>query len=163
LKTSPAKNNVKVFVVDDDKDDQQFLKTAFEEIGQHAEFHFFDNGKQLMDVLEQDQTEKDFKYPQLILLDLNMPLLNGKQTLKLLQKLPNFSSVPVIVLSTSNSRTEIEECYNLGAKGYFCKPSRHHDYIAMVNMLVKYWIHTIQRPDHILSSLSKNNIISGIS
>ena len=110
----------KILLVEDDPDDREIITDAFKNI--HAEhlLHFESNGENALGyVNEMFETNR---LPSLIVMDLNMPKMNGTQTLKLLKTDPRFEKIPVIILSTSLNELEKKQCLELGAHSYVIKP-----------------------------------------
>ena len=113
--------NVQILVVDDDAEDQLILDTYFQEVGMHGLVGYRKNGQEALYFLEQIHQES--LLPRLIVLDLNMPILNGTQTLFQLKQTTRFRNIPVIIFSTSQNETEKRKCLSLGAVDYMVKPS----------------------------------------
>lgn len=109
-----------ILVVDDDAEDQLILDTFFQEAGISGTVGYRENGQDALDYL--DQISKDASLPRLIVLDLNMPILNGTQTLFQLKQTMRFRHIPVIIFSTSQNETEKRKCLSLGAVEYMVKP-----------------------------------------
>lgn len=120
-------SNIKILLADDDKEDQLILSDAFQQIGITNVVHFEDNGEGALTHLEESYQEN--LLPQLIILDLNMPRMNGTQTLRLLKEDPRFSHIPIIIYSTSLNNIERDECIRLGAHSYIIKPLTFSEYI----------------------------------
>lgn len=110
----------KLLMADDDIEDREILKDAFEEIGAKDVMGFCENGEQLLEILEQLFSAS--VVPRLIVLDLNMPRLSGIQTLEFLKKDDRFKSIPVIIYSTSINLVDKEKSLSLGAHSYIAKP-----------------------------------------
>jgi CheY-like chemotaxis protein len=108
-----------IFVVDDDEDDLFFIKSSIVSNIPNSRVKCFIHGRQLMDDLLSENTT----LPTFILLDLNMPVLNGRETLKMIRETESISSVPVVIFSTSNNPNEKTFCLKSGANDYYCKPS----------------------------------------
>jgi len=108
-----------IFVVDDDEDDLFFIKSSIVSNIPNSQVKCFIHGRQLMDDLLSDNRT----LPTFILLDLNMPVLNGRETLKMIRETESISSVPVVIFSTSNNPNEKTFCLKSGANDYYCKPS----------------------------------------
>ncbi|QMU65777.1 MAG: response regulator [Flavobacteriaceae bacterium] len=79
------------------------------------------------------------KLPDFILLDLNMPKMNGTEFLKSLKANPALQFIPIVVLSTSNNYEDVKKCYEIGASGYMIKPLHFEDYKQKVISLLNYW------------------------
>lgn len=109
-----------ILVVDDDLEDHLILDTFFREAGLETIVGYRENGQQALYYL-QDITEET-NLPRLIVLDLNMPILNGTQTLMRLKQTSRFKNIPVIIFSTSQNETEKRKCLSLGAIDYMVKP-----------------------------------------
>lgn len=119
--------NIKILLADDDKEDQLILSDAFQQIGITDAVHFEDNGEGALQHLE--RSFQDEALPQLIILDLNMPRMNGTQTLRILKEDVRFSHIPIIIYSTSLNNIERDECIRLGAHSYIIKPLTFSEYI----------------------------------
>lgn len=92
------------------------------------------NGEEALKVLSQKKT-----LPNLILLDLNMPKLNGIEFLRILKGDNVLKQIPTIVFTTSNNRKDILECYKIGIAGYIIKPLKYEDYKEIVKKTLDYW------------------------
>lgn len=114
-----------ILVVDDDLEDHLILDTFFREAGLETIVGYRENGQQALYYL-QDITE-EMNLPRLIVLDLNMPILNGTQTLMRLKQTSRFKNIPVIIFSTSQNETEKRKCLSLGAIDYMVKPLTQHE------------------------------------
>lgn len=103
-------------MIDDDPDDQLFFRDALKEIGEPFICETANNGLEALKKLSEMVT------PDLIFLDLNMPLMNGFECLRQLQSHEQYKNIPVIVYSTANDNATIENIKALGAKAFFRKP-----------------------------------------
>lgn len=112
-------HDIKILVVDDDKEDHMILEEYFSESGISDLVKFVDNGVRALEYLE---SVDDADLPSLVVLDLNMPLLNGSQTLLQLKQRVRFKNIPVIIYSTSESENEKRKCLGIGAIDYLVKP-----------------------------------------
>ena len=109
----------KIWVVDDDKEDQLMLAEYFSDIGIAERVEYFDNGRQAITRLESADQKA---WPKLIVLDLNMPILNGTQTLLEIKRDLRLKEIPVIIFSTSENDNEKRKCLSFGALDYLVKP-----------------------------------------
>jgi len=119
----------KILIVDDDAEDQMLIKDAFDELHYGEGIHFEDNGETAIKYLQGCLDHNCV--PQLIILDLNMPKLNGRQTLKWIKNQEGLKHVTVVIFSTSLNPIEKEECLALGAHSYVIKPISYRESIAI--------------------------------
>jgi CheY-like chemotaxis protein len=129
-----------LLIVDDDKDDQQMLKEIVEGYSSQINLRCLDNGKLLMDHLSKG------KLPELIILDLNMPLKCGIQCLKEIMADHFLRHIPVVILSTSRNKDDIQKCYENGALLYFSKPWKSESLKGLVHSLIETDWKTFKRP-----------------
>ena len=92
------------------------------------------NGEDALEILEQ----KD-NLPDIILLDLNMPKINGIEFLSILKKDDVLKYIPTVILTTSNNQKDLLECYKIGIAGYVLKPLKYEDYVSKIEKLLAYW------------------------
>ncbi|NER12774.1 response regulator [Leptobacterium flavescens] len=92
------------------------------------------NGEEALELLE----KKD-KLPDIILLDLNMPKMNGIEFLRILKNDEVLKFIPTIILTTSNNRADILECFKIGIAGYVIKPLKYEDYVSKITSVLEYW------------------------
>lgn len=92
------------------------------------------NGEEALDYLNSDD-----RLPDIILLDLNMPRMSGIEFLEILKKDDTLRYLPTIVLTTSENRADLLECYKIGIAGYVIKPLKYEDYESKLNKVLDYW------------------------
>ena len=129
-----------IIVAEDDADDRYLMQTALAETGFQETVTFVDNGVELIHYLEgigDFPTETD--YPKLILLDLNMPKMDGREVLKKIKTHDTFRKIPVIVFSTTKNQMEVKRCYDLGANTYIVKPVSYDTLVETMRQLCTYW------------------------
>ena len=83
------------------------------------------------------ETKKNL--PDLILLDLNMPKINGIEFLSILKNNDDLKHIPTVILTTSDNQKDLEECYRIGVSGYILKPLKHEDYVNKIETVLSYW------------------------
>ncbi|MCW3101618.1 MAG: two-component system response regulator [Bacteroidetes bacterium] len=120
-----------IYSVDDDKDERFFIKEAFTDFLRDEQVRFFSNGLELINTLGEEAL-----YPDFIMMDLNMPLMNGKEALEIIKKNPDWKHIPVVIFSTSNYELDIAKCLGLGAKKYICKPASMMEYPKIFKGLI---------------------------
>jgi len=138
-----------ILLVEDDPGDQELTKRALEEGRFRNDLYIVENGREALDYLYREGKYEDpasSPTPDLILLDLNMPVLGGKEVLEKLQHHPDFRQMVVIVLTTSNQETDIVRSYNLGVKSFITKPVDFNQFVQIVREVQKYWFQIVVLP-----------------
>jgi CheY-like chemotaxis protein len=92
------------------------------------------NGEEALQVLENKAN-----IPDIILLDLNMPKINGIEFLRILKANDELKHIPTIILTTSNNQKDLIECYKTGMSGYVLKPLKYEDYVKKIETVLSYW------------------------
>lgn len=123
-----------ILYVDDDADDQEFLKEAIESTNPAVKVALASNGLEALAYLSQ-RKESNFQLPNLIVLDINMPFLDGKQTLEKIKKEQGFRQVPVIIFSSSEKPAD-KQLFNSLDIEYFTKPTN----LSYMNQIVTHMI-----------------------
>jgi len=137
-----------ILVAEDDIDDKCMLQMIFEDSGNGDLLEFVENGLELINVLDNiRQNEDTLVYPRFILLDLNMPKMDGRQALKELRGHSSYKKIPVIIFSTTKNEAEINRCYEQGANSYIVKPHTYTDLMQIMIAVVNYWLHTASLPN----------------
>ena len=106
-----------VFIADDDEDDRYLLNLAFTRHSPQCRLVFTYDGLDLLDALARYETS-----PELIILDMNMPRLNGFEALQALRQQPSYQSTPIVILTTSEAETDRQRAEQLGANEFITKP-----------------------------------------
>ncbi|MCQ4347148.1 response regulator [Pseudomonas stutzeri] len=132
-----------VLIAEDDPDDRLLLRDAFRDSRLPNALQFAEDGRQLLDYL---QANADRPLPGLILLDLNMPRLNGRETLQALKADPLLRRIPVVVFSTASCEEEIQRCRSEGAEDFISKPSSYSALLDVVRRLGDHWLDTAPLP-----------------
>lgn len=133
------KNQSLLLVVEDDPDDQYFFQEAMAVVRPpQVETHFALDGAQLMNFLHEKTQEAHRR--NLVVLDLNMRVKDGRTTLRELKANPAFASIPVVVLTTSDDEGDAEYCKQHGAAAYYRKPSSVVDLVKIVRALCNEYL-----------------------
>lgn len=144
------KDHVVLVMVDDDEEDCMLVKEAIKLACLGCTFRCVGDGEQLLDYLHHSSRfmERDScPFPDLILLDLNMPRMGGREVLKTLKSDPRFRSIPVIILTTSRDLEDVKTCYQLGANSYMTKQPTFDGVVSCVKTLMEYWIEVATLPE----------------
>lgn len=137
-------------MADDDPDDRMLMKEALDENNLSNAIHFVEDGEELVHYLYKKgkfTTQPTFR-PGLILLDLNMPKIDGREALKIIKSDRDLRRIPVIILTTSNSEWDITNTYDLGVNSFICKPVRFDQLIEIIRAIGSYWFGTVTLPSH---------------
>lgn len=118
---------------EDDADDKAWISEACKAVHAHLSIYFVQNGKEALDYL---QTLPQTNLPSLIILDLNMPKLDGRQTLQQLKAHPAYRHIPVAIVSTSSSKIDRDVCQRLGASMFLVKPATHTSWQDIIQALL---------------------------
>ena len=139
---------IKILIVDDDEVDRQGIVRAFKKkkiINQIAEC---DNGKKALEILA------DMEGPYIVLLDVNMPVMNGFECLEKIRKDPKLSKIIVFMLTTSHADEDKNRAYNLHVNGYLSKSNVGENFVNLIEMIDGFW-KIIEFPGNV------NNFVSG--
>lgn len=112
-----------ILIADDDIDDQYLIKSAFQEVRLEEKLQFAINGKEVINYLE--NISDDAELPGLIVLDVNMPLMDGIETLKILKSSLRYRHIPVVMFSTSKNPADEKRSRDLGAVEFVSKPATY--------------------------------------
>jgi len=142
---------VTILMADDDPDDRQLTRDAFEEAMLGNELRFVEDGVELLDYLYRRGKYSDpstSPRPGIILLDLNMPRKDGREALREIKSDPQFHTIRVIVMTTSKAEADIIRSYNLSAASYITKPITFEGLVEVVRAMGKYWLEIVELPDN---------------
>ncbi|MCL7942538.1 response regulator [Marinobacter sp. ATCH36] len=140
-----------ILVAEDDPDDRLLMTEAFAERCHDCRLCFVHDGVQLIRVLNGEEqlpgdSDSDCFHPDLILLDLNMPLKDGREALVDIKSDPRLRTIPTIVMTTSGDEDDIRLCYQTGANSYIVKPPTYSGLLDVVSSLTSYWVTTVTLP-----------------
>jgi len=136
-----------ILVADDDPEDCLLVQDALEESRLCNELHFVHDGEELLDYLHQrGQYQDSAPRPGLVLLDLNMPKMDGREALESIKQSPKLRQIPVIVLTTSQAEEDIFRSYDLGVNSYITKPVTFESLVEVMKGLGKYWFEIVELP-----------------
>jgi len=138
-----------ILVVDDDHLDRVLIKRAGEKARLARALEFVKDGEELLEYLlgEGRYSTARKSLPGLILLDLNMPRMGGYEALVRLKADPTLKHIPVVVLSSSESPSDIKETYKLGSNSFITKPMDFCDLVQIIQDLDQYWFKTVTLPN----------------
>lgn len=140
---------ITILVVDDDPDDRMLIEDAFMESKLQNERRYVNDGVELIEYLQhkgQFSDPQEAPRPGVILLDLNMPRMDGREALAAIKADPSLRQIPVIVLTTSKAEEDILRSYNLGVNSFISKPVTFDGLVDVVNVLGSYWLQIVELP-----------------
>lgn len=135
-----------VLLVEDNPGDVRLTVEAFKEGEIEHNVNVVQNGQEALNFLEKKAEYENANTPDLILLDLNMPVMDGREFLEKVKLDSPFKKIPVCVLSTSTSDIDINDSYKLNANSYISKPFELSEYREVVKTIEKYWLKTVELP-----------------
>lgn len=140
---------ITILMADDDADDRAMAKDAVVESRLRNELRFVENGEQLLQYLRRQGPYADpasSPTPGLILLDLNMPRMDGREALEQIKSDPVLRQIPVVVLTTSKTEEDVFRSYDLGANSFISKPVTFEGLVEIVKTLGRYWLELVDLP-----------------
>ncbi len=138
-----------ILMADDDPDDCLMVKEALAENRIHNELDFVADGEQLMAYLHRRGAYVKIAgrpLPGIILLDLNMPRMDGREAIAQIKSDPNLRHIPIVVLTTSKAEEDIFRSYDLGVNSYVTKPVTFAALVDVIKTVGKYWIEIVELP-----------------
>ncbi len=121
-------------LIEDDTIEVMKLQRAIAKLEMPHEIIEAKNGEEALQILKDNSS-----LPDLILLDLNMPRINGLEFLKILKQDEFMRFLPVVILTTSSNRKDMLECYQEGVAGYILKPLKYDNYVEKIRVVLNYW------------------------
>ncbi len=146
--TTPL-NPPTILIANDDSSFCLLIEEVLQEVHSNHTLFFVEDGEQLLDYLYrrgpyQDQLKSPF--PDLLLLDLNMPKLDGREALVHIKSDPQLKTIPIVILSSSYHQEDISKCYNAGANSFIVNPLTFDKLTIAMQSLCKYWLSVVSLP-----------------
>ncbi|MEI9903520.1 MAG: response regulator [Asticcacaulis sp.] len=128
-----------ILLVEDNEGDVELTRRAFVTARPAVRMSVANNGNQALDFLNKQGRHEGAKTPDLILLDINMPRMDGKQFLGVVKQDESFKAIPVVMFTSSQSPADIRECYERQASCYVVKPFDGREYADTLRQVVSFW------------------------
>ncbi len=135
-----------VLLVEDNHGDATLTKLAFRKAGVPGSITIAETGEIGLSILRREGQYAGIRHPDLVLLDLNLPHMHGLTFLKLVKGDPHTAGIPVIVLTSSSTESEVTASYAGQASGFITKPFNLDDYEDVVSNIAAYWFKLVQTP-----------------
>ena len=136
-------------MADDDDEDRMMTKKAWDNSRLANDLRFVEDGEELMEYLGRRGEYADpasSPRPGLILLDLNMPKMDGREALREIKSTPELRRIPIVVLTTSKAEEDIFRSYDLGANSFISKPVTFDRLVAIIQQIGTYWFELVETP-----------------
>jgi CheY-like chemotaxis protein len=142
-----SRRDMTIMLADDDEDDRELIREALHDSRLEEQMQFVGDGQELMEYLRRSSpSSAAAPRPSLILLDLNMPRMDGREALAEIKADPSLRTIPVIVLTTSTSEHDVRNAYRLGASSYITKPVTHDTLTEVMGAVTEYWFDVVELP-----------------
>jgi CheY-like chemotaxis protein len=135
-----------VLLAEDDDNDLELAKIGFDLTGYAVNLHHVANGEQCMEYLRKEGKYADAPTPDIILLDLNMPRMDGREVLQAVSRDERLQHLPIVVLTTSDAQEDVLESYKLRCSSYVVKPIDFTQFAAVVQGIADYWFALVRLP-----------------
>ncbi len=136
-----------ILLVEDNEDDVFLTREAFDAASLRVNLNHVDNGEKCLQYLRQQGPYAHATLPDLILLDMHMPLMDGHEVLTEIVKDDKLRHLPVVVLTTSHEATDIQKMYGLRCSSYITKPVNFENFVKVVGQLAGYWLTVVVTPE----------------
>jgi CheY-like chemotaxis protein len=146
---SEAYGSMPILMADDDKDDRMMTEKALRKNRVINPIRFLEDGEELVEYLKRTGRYADPQKsprPCFILLDLNMPRMDGRKALEIIKADPELKKIPVVVLTTSKAEEDIVRTYKLGANSFITKPVNFEGLVSVMESLKNYWLEIVELP-----------------
>ncbi len=135
-----------ILLVEDNEDDVFLTREAFDAASLRVNLNHVDNGEKCLQYLRQQGPYAHATMPDLILLDMHMPLMDGHEVLTEIVKDDKLRHLPVVVLTTSHEAADIQKMYGLRCSSYITKPVNFENFVKVVGQLAGYWLTVVVTP-----------------
>jgi two-component system, chemotaxis family, response regulator Rcp1 len=139
---------IDVLLVEDSPSDASLTIHSFENSSQPHRIHWVEDGETAMAFIQQQGIYAQSPQPDLILLDLNLPGMHGREVLKAIKASPLYQHIPIIVFTTSENEADIRLAYELDANCYLTKPADLQQFARVIQLVNDFWLTAAKLPSH---------------
>ena len=140
-----ARTRGAVFLIEDTPTDRRLLREAFDETKGEVTVQAVSDGREAVEALRKLKAAPR-SLPDLVIADLHLPRTSGRDVLTAVRDDPDLEWLPVIMLSRTENRADVNECYAAGANAFLQKPSQFEDWVSLANMIQQFWLETVTQP-----------------
>ena len=137
---------IEVLLVEDNPGDVRLTQEAFHEANLYVRLHVASDGVEAMDFLRHEGIHANAPRPDIILLDLNLPKMDGREVLERIKKDESLKTIPTVILTTSEAETDIVKSYQLQANCYLTKPIMLEAFESLVKSINEFWMTKVRLP-----------------
>lgn len=146
MKDSEPVRPAQVLLVEDNEDDVELTLEALKDSRVRMDVHVVPDGVQAMKFLRREDEYKDSSLPDLVLLDLNLPKMDGREVLREIREDKNLTDLPVVVLTTSQNEEDICKAYQMHANCYISKPVDFLQFTEIIKQIEGFWLQLVKLP-----------------
>ena len=141
-------HRITIVCADDDADDRLITRDAFAALAVDHDLKFVEDGVELLDLLKRRgaYAAAEIERPAVVLLDLNMPRMDGHEALREMKADPELRPIPVVVMTTSSAEADVLASYDIGASSYIVKPITFDALIDVLRQFERYWLQLVELP-----------------
>jgi len=148
MNTEPQSHLVDILLVEDNIGDVRLTKEVLKDSKVRNNLTVASNGEEALACLRKQGKFQNASRPDLILLDLNLPVMDGREVLSRIKADPDLKRIPVVILTTSKAEEDILKTYNLHANCYVTKPVDLDQFVRVVQSLEDFWLAIVKLPNH---------------
>ena len=145
-----TQNAINILLVEDNPGDIRLVREALSECGLHHRLEVVVDGVEALEYLRREKTSLNESFPDLIILDLNLPKKDGREVLMEIKRDTDLQRIPVVIFSSSEAEADILSSYNQHANCYICKPLDLDAFIEVVGQIGRFWIDTVILPTKVI-------------
>jgi CheY-like chemotaxis protein len=146
-RSHPSSDNYDILLVEDSPSDAELTRKAFQRQRRDLRLHHVWDGVECLQFLRRQDTNAEAPRPDLIVLDLNMPRMDGREVLRRVKSDEALALIPVVVLTTGSEESDIVGAYRSHANAYVIKPVDLEQFFSLVNDINHFWLETVRLPD----------------
>jgi two-component system, chemotaxis family, response regulator Rcp1 len=137
---------IDILLVEDSPGDVRLTREALKEGRVANRLHVVGDGEEALAFLRREGPFRDAPAPGLVLLDLNLPRLDGREVLRIVKSDPELRRIPIVVLTTSNSDTDVHQVYDLAGNCYIAKPVDFDRFLEVIHSIEDFWLTVVRLP-----------------